>query len=203
MAQADFTRIATNIGALNALQSLRNINGKLGVHQQRLSTGKRINSAADDPAGLTIATKMLARSEGLKVAMDNIGDAKNMLSVAEAGLGKITDILVQMRSKAEQAASDTLSSIERSAIQAQLSAYAEQITDVVNETRWNGVKLLDGTVDKRFQTGADEGEYTSWQLSQQHDASTLDVSEEVTTDTTTLVAGTGSSFTGQAAVAAL
>jgi len=175
MAQADFTRIATNIGALNALASLRTINNKLGIHQQRLSTGKRINSAADDPAGLTIATKMLARSEGLKVALDNIGDAKNMLSVAEAGLGKITDILVQMRSKAEQAASDTLGASERAAIQSQLESFAEQIDNVVNETKWNGVKLLDGTVNKRFQTGADEGEYTTWQLSQQHTASVLNV----------------------------
>jgi flagellin len=181
MAQADFTRIATNIGALNALASLRTINSKLGVHQQRLSTGKRINSAADDPAGLTIATKMLARSEGLKVALDNIGDAKNMLSVAEAGLGKLTDILVTMRSKAEQAASDTLGASERAAIQAQLQSYAEQIDNVVSETKWNGVKLLDGTVNKRFQTGADEGEYTTWQLSQEHTAKQLGVAETYTT----------------------
>ena len=175
MAQADFTRIATNIGALNALQSLRTINTELGVHQQRLSTGKRINSAADDPAGLTIATKMLARSEGLNVALDNIGDAKNMLSVAEAGLGKMTDILVSMRSKAEQAASDTLGASERAAIQSQLSSYAEQLDDIVNETKWNGVKLLDGTVNKRFQTGADEGEFTDWVLSPEHTAGNLGV----------------------------
>lgn len=177
MAQADFTRIATNIGALNALQSLRQINSDLGVHQQRLSTGKRINSAEDDPAGLTIATKMLARSEGLSVALDNIGDAKNMMAVAEAGLGKITDILVEMRSKAEQAASDTLGSSERAAIASQLEAYSEQIDDIVDETKWNGVKLLDGTVDKHFQTGADEGEYTQWQLVQEHTADTLNISE--------------------------
>ncbi len=177
MAQADFTRIATNIGALNALQSLRQINTDLGVHQQRLSTGKRINSAEDDPAGLTIATKMLARTEGLKVALDNIGDAKNMMAVAEAGLGKITDILVEMRSKAEQAASDTLGSSERAAIASQLESYAEQIDDIVDETKWNGVKLLDGTVNKHFQTGADEGEYTVWQLIQEHTADTLNISE--------------------------
>jgi flagellin len=121
---------------------------------------------------------MLARSEGLKVALDNIGDAKNMLSVAEAGLGKITDILVQMRSKSEQAASDTLGASERAAIASQLESYAEQIDDVVNETKWNGVKLLDGTVNKRFQTGADEGEFTAWQLSQEHTAGVLNVSEE-------------------------
>ena len=101
MAQADFTRIATNIGALNALQSLRSINQQLGIHQQRLASGKRINSAADDPAGLTIATKFLSRAEGMKVALDNIGDAKNLLSVAESGVSRINDILIQMRNKGE------------------------------------------------------------------------------------------------------
>ena len=108
MANVDVTRIAGNIGALNALNSLQNINKQLALHQTRLSSGKRINSAADDPAGLTIATKMMARSEGMKVVVDNIGDASNMLSVAESGLSKMNDILVQMRNKAEQAASDTL-----------------------------------------------------------------------------------------------
>ncbi|MCL4294676.1 MAG: flagellin [Anaerolineae bacterium] len=179
MAQADFSRIASNIGALNALNSLNNINAKLGVHQQRLATGKRINSAKDDPAGLTIATKMKARSEGLKVAMDNIADANNMLSVAEAGMSKITDILVTMRSKAEQAASDTLGASERAAIQSQLSSFAEQITDLVNETKWNGTQLLDGTANKRFQTGADNGEYTTWSLTDKQDATSLGVSEVV------------------------
>ena len=82
MANVDVTRIASNIGALNALNSLQSINAKLALHQTRLSTGKRINSAADDPAGLTIATKMLARSEGLKVALSTIGDAKNLLADA-------------------------------------------------------------------------------------------------------------------------
>lgn len=160
MAQADFTRIASNIGALNALYSLRKTNGLLGMHQTRLATGRRINSAEEDPAGLSIATKMNARSEGLKVALDNIGDAKNMLSVAEAGLQKISDILVQMRTKAEQAASDTLGSAERAAIQSQLDAWAEEINSIVDTTKWNGQKLLDGlraftgnTVT--FQVGAD------------------------------------------------
>ena len=180
MAQADFTRIATNIGALNALQSLRTINNKLGIHQQRLSTGKRINSAADDPAGLTIATKMFARAEGLKVALDNIGDAKNLLSVAEAGLSKLTDILVNMRSNAERAASDTLGVTERDAIASQLESFAQQIDNIVAETKWNGVQLLNGNVSKQFQTGVDEFEHTIWQLTQEHTGEELGVSMKYT-----------------------
>ncbi len=176
MSNVDLTRIASNIGALNSLNSLMNINKSLSNHQTRLSSGKRINSAADDPAGLTIATKMLARSEGMKMALSNIGDAKNMLSVAESGLSKMNDILIQMRSKAEQAASDTLGSTERAAIATQLSAYANQIDSMVTETKWNSVQLLDGTVNKRFQTGVDDGEYTTWALTDKFDPTTLGIS---------------------------
>ena len=179
MPTVDLTRIGSNIGAMYSLQSLLDINNKLAATQQRLSTGKRINSAADDPAGLTIATKMSARSEGLKVVQDNISDAQNMLSVAEGGLSKINDILVKMRAKATQAASDTLGATERQTIQSQLSQFAAQVDDLINETKWNGVQLLDGTASKTFQTGVDAGETTTWSLSEKHDATTLDISEHV------------------------
>jgi flagellin len=183
MATADFSRIASNIGALNALNSLNNINQKLGVHQQRLATGKRINSAADDPAGLTIATKLNARSEGLKVASDNIADAQNLLSVAESGLGRINDIMVQMRNKAEQAASDTLGDEEREAIVTQLSAYAEQIDDLVDQTTWNGTKLIDGDFTATFQTGSQKADTTDYDASQAVDVDELGIGEKVTSET--------------------
>jgi len=164
MAVADYSRVASNIGALNSLQSLRNVNTKLGIHQQRLATGKRINSAADDPAGLTIATKLNTRSEGLKQALDNIGDAKSLLSVAESGLSRINDLLTTMRNKAEQAASDTLGKDERDAVLTQLKEFATQIDDVVDQTEWNDNKLIDGsynTTALTFQTGADKGDTTT------------------------------------------
>jgi len=179
-----------------SLQSLLDINNKLAATQTRLSTGKRINSAADDPAGLTIATKMNARSEGLRVVSDNISDAKNMLSVAESGLSKLTDILVQMRSKANQAASDTLGTVERQTIQSQLESFAEQIDDIINETKWNGVKLLDGSVTKTFQTGVDEGETTTWSLSQKHDAYTLGVATSASATSLTSVSADDSFVSG-------
>ncbi len=193
MATVDITRIASNIGAMNSLNSLMNINAKLATHQTRLSTGKRINSASDDPAGLTIATKMLARSEGLKVTLDNIGDAKNMLSVAEGGLSKMSDIIIQMRNKAEQAASDTLGASERATIQTQLSSYAQQLQDVVDQTKWNGVKLLDNsTGNKSFQTGVDEGESTTWVLPNKLDPGVtgLNLSKQVVANATATSAGT-------------
>ncbi len=156
MADNDVTRIAGNIGAMNALYSLTNINKQLSVHQTRLATGKRINSAADDPAGLAISTKMMARSEGLKVALQNIGDAKNLLAVAESGLGRLNDILIQMRNKAEAAASETMGSAERAIVKDQLAAYSQQIDDIIDQTKWNSVGLLDGVKSSwTFQTGAD------------------------------------------------
>jgi flagellin len=165
MASVDVSRIGSNIGALNSLSALTTINNQLAVHQTRLATGKQINSAADDPAGLTIATKLNARSEGLKVALGNIGDAKNLLSVAESGLTRISDILVQMRNKAEQGASDTMGTEERSAIKTQMEALVAQIDDQVNQTTWNGKKLLDGLTSGfggtlTFQTGPDSSDTT-------------------------------------------
>jgi len=154
MAEIDVTRIAGNIGAMNALNSLNYINKQLAVHQTRLATGKRINSAADDPAGLTIATKMQSRSEGLKTALANIADAKNLLAVAESGLGRINDILVQMRNKVQAGGSDTMGAEERKAISDQVTAYLAQIDDLVSQTKWNGTTLIGGSA-LVFQTGAD------------------------------------------------
>lgn len=175
MAQADFTRISSNIAALNTLNSLRNINNKLGRAQLRLATGKRINQASDDPAGLTIALKMFARKEGLGAALGNIGDAKNMLAVAESGLSQMTEILTEMKAKATSAASDTMGVEERSAISAQLKSLAQQINDIVSETTWNDDGLLGGNVTKALQTGAGSTDITTWTLTQNHTATELNV----------------------------
>ncbi len=198
MANADLTRIAGNIGALNALNSLQNINKQLSLHQARLASGKQINSAADDPAGLSIATKMLARSEGLKTALNNIGDAQNMLSVAEDGMSKINDILVSMRSKAEQAASDTLGTTERQAIQTQLSAFAAQIDDIVSQTKWNSSQMLNGTVNKVFQTGADPNETISWVMGQSLNAQALGASSTAARGITAAASQGGVAVVGSA-----
>lgn len=181
MAQGDFSRINTNIGALNALNSLKAVQSKLGVHQLRLATGKRINEAADDPAGLTIATKFQYRASGLGVALDNIGDAKNMLAVAEGGLQKIKDILIKMRDKANAAASDSLGSSERAAIKSQLDQFGSEINDIVETTRWNNKRLLDGLTDFDgstvvFQVGVDTGSNERVSLSSFGSVKTTDLS---------------------------
>ncbi len=196
MANQDVTRIASNIGALNSLWALQTVNKQLGVAQTRLATGKRINSASDDPAGLTIATKLNARSQGLQVALSNIGDAKNLLAVAEAGVGRITDILVQMKNKASQAASDTMGTAERTAIKEQLNAYVEQIDDIVNQTAWNGNKLIDGTyltTALSFQTGADAADVTNVNglsnLSATEGTRNLGLATKATADSASVTAG--------------
>jgi len=124
----------------------------MGVHQLRLATGKRINSAADDAAGFTIASKLMVKSEGLGTALDNIGSAKNLMSVAEGHMNNIKDILTEMKSKAQQAANGTIGSDERAAILAELQEFNNQIDAEVGQAKWAGVDIL--KTDKTFQIGA-------------------------------------------------
>jgi len=142
MANVDVTRIAGNIGALNALNSLQTINNQLSVHQTRLATGRRINESADDPAGLSLATSFDIQRLGLKTVLNGIGDAKNLLNTAEGGLRKMQDILVKMKNKALEGQSGTIGTVEKQAIVDQLNAYAEEIDSIVEQTTWNGETLL-------------------------------------------------------------
>jgi flagellin len=151
MASGDLSRINTNIQAMNALNALNNVNSRMSVHQLRLATGKRINSAADDAAGFTIASKLKVKSEGLGTALDNIGSAKNLMTVAEGHMNNIKDILTEMKSKAQQAANGTIGSDERAAILSELQEFNNQIDAEVAQAQWAGVDIL-GT-DKTFQIG--------------------------------------------------
>jgi flagellin len=154
MAIGDSTRINTNIAAFNALNALKSINRSLEKSQLRLATGKRINEVADDPAGYVISTRLNARSRGLSVALDNVGTAKNVLAIAEGGLTNISDILITMKEKVTQAASDTLGSAERNAIKTEINQLTSEIDNIVNETTFNNISLLDGNYRNiSYQTG--------------------------------------------------
>lgn len=151
MASASLSRINTNIQAMNALNALNNVNQKMSVHQLRLATGKRINSAADDAAGFTIASKLMVKSKGLGTALDNIGSAKNLMTTAEGHMNNVKDILTEMKSKAQQAANGTIGADERNAILAELQEFNNQINAEVAQAQWAGVDIL--STDKTFQIG--------------------------------------------------
>lgn len=196
MPQIDFSRIASNIAALNSLNSLNMVNNRLAIAQTRLATGKRINSAADDPAGLRIALKFNARNEGLKVALGNLADAQNLLSTAESALQKISDILVQIRSKAEEAVQDSVGSEGRTAIANQIQDYLDEIDDIVERTKFNNTALISGSVNLTFQTGAESSETTVLSLSQNHTAAALNITLTTPSGNTAVTSSTTSFVTG-------
>jgi flagellin len=142
MAFGDLTRISTNLQSMSALRSLQNTNNELGMRQMRLATGSKINSAEDDSAGYSIASKLQSKVRGQAQALANVGDAKSMLTVAEGSLGTIMEILQTMKEKTVQAANDTLGSTERTAIDNQLTALAEEITDIITDTKFNSTSLF-------------------------------------------------------------
>lgn len=173
---ADISRIGTNVAALNSLHTLNKVNQKVTMHQMRISTGRRINNASDDPAGSTISVKLDARARGLGQALNNVGEAKNVLNIGEGGLNNIHDILLTMKEKVTQAASDSLGSAERTAIATQLTDFASEIDRIVSESTFNGDTLLDGTFNATFQSGAETTDVLNVTISQDHDASALGVS---------------------------
>jgi flagellin len=125
-----------------ALNSLQYVNSQLAIHQTRLATGKRINEAADDPAGMNMAITFDIRRNDMKIAISAIGDAKSLLSVAETGLRKINDILVKLKNKVMEAAGATIGDNERKAIAIQLNQYAQEIDQLVEASNWNGNDLI-------------------------------------------------------------
>ena len=148
------TTINTNIGALNALQNLDKANSTLSEAMDRLSSGLRINSAADDAAGSAIASKMESAVRSLDVAIRNSHDAISMTQTAEGALGEIENILQRVRELSVQASNSTLSSSDRTMIQSEVTALTAEIDKIAKTTNFNGVNLLDGNRNSvNFQIG--------------------------------------------------
>ena len=150
---SELMRIYSNVAAMQNMNSLAKISDAMGTHQMRLATGKKINSAADDPAGYQLARSLETRKRGLDVALQNVSQAKNVLNVAEGGYQNVMDILQTVKEKATQAADYSLSSTQRTSINNQVTALVAEIDDIVNETTFNGVSLVDGTYGGAFHTG--------------------------------------------------
>ncbi len=149
--------IFTNVNALRATNALVNNGRTLSLAMQQLSTGKRINSAADDSAGLAMSESMTAQIRGLDMAVRNANDAISMLQTADGALVAQTDMLQRMRELAVQSASDTVSSTERTYLSTEYTALISQLDAVGNNTEWNGMAILSGTGQ---QISSTSGEYT-------------------------------------------
>ena len=159
MSFGDLTRINTNLQAMSALNALQRVNGEMGLRQLRLATGSRINRAEDDSAGYTIAKKLQARVRGQEKALQNIGDAKSMLTVAEGSLNSIMDILQTMKEKAVQAANDTMGTDERTAIESELHELSNELGDILSSSTFNGTSLFSSSnVALTFQVNAENGD---------------------------------------------
>ena len=138
-------RIYHNIPALTAYNSLNSTNNAMEKTIEKLSTGLRINSAADDAAGFAISEKMRSQISGLEIAIRNTQDATSMLQVAEGALGETNSMLQRMRELAVQASNDTLTSQDRSYIQLEIDQLADQIDRIAKTTQFNKKRLLDGS----------------------------------------------------------
>jgi flagellin len=151
--------INTNTKALAAQGSLSNVNNKLAVSMERLSTGLRINSAKDDAAGLAITNRMTSDIRGFAVAIRNANDGLSMAQTAEGAIGQVTDMLQRMRELAVQASNGSMNADNRAASQLEVAQLKAQIDDVAKQTNFNSIKLLDGSAGAiKLQTGVRAGE---------------------------------------------
>jgi len=152
-------RINTNIAALNSYNQLKNTQNNLSKSLSRLSSGKRINGAADDAAGLAISEKMKSQTRGLAQAQRNAQDGISMIQTAEGALKESHSILQRMRELAVQSANDTNTDADRFEIQKEVNQLTEELTRIGNNTEFNTQNLLDGTLtDAKFQIGSNQGQ---------------------------------------------
>lgn len=148
-------QINHNISAVIANNQLRKSEDKLTNSVQRLSSGLKINCAADDPSGMAISQKMRTQIRGLDRASDNANDGVSVLQTAEGGLTEVHSILQRMRELAVQSANGTYTVEDREAIQAEIDSLSEEINRISTDTQFNNVSLLDGSIDKRGYSNMD------------------------------------------------
>jgi flagellin len=151
-------RIQHNIEALNAHRQLEHTSGKLSKAMERLSSGYRINRAADDAAGLAISEKMRGQIRGLSQAQRNLQDAVSMVQTAEGTLQEVHSMLQRIRELAVQYKNGTLSATNRAALQSEVNQLASEIERLGNSADFNGIKLLNAATTISFQVGANDGE---------------------------------------------
>ena len=137
--------VNTNIGASVAQAALTRNDRALNTAMEQLSTGKKINSAGDNAAGLAISSRMTSQIRGLNAAINNANDAISMINTAEGALDEITNMLQRMRELAVQAGTGTTDSADRTYLNSEFSALRNEIDRIVDNTQWNGRNILDGS----------------------------------------------------------
>ena len=148
--------VNTNVGSLNAQRSLTASASELKTAMERLSSGKKINSAADDAAGFAIAERMTAQIRGLNMATKNANDGLSMLAVIENATNDVTDMLHRMRELAVQATNDTNGSQDKAYLNGEVSQLLQEIDRVASQTQYNGQTVLNGDfVNKSIQVGTE------------------------------------------------
>ena len=152
--------INTNVGALKAASASYSVNKSMETSMQRLSTGKRINSSADDAAGSAIVNRMTAEIQGLKQSIRNASDAQAMLGTAEGAIEEIQIMLLRLRELAVQSSNGTNSTTDRTSIEAEAQSLEAEITRIADNTTWAGLNLLNGDLSGgvTFQLGSDSGQ---------------------------------------------
>jgi len=156
--------VNTNVSSLNAQRMLNNSGDNLDVSFQRLSSGQRINSAADDAAGLQISDRLTSQINGLNQAVRNANDGISLAQTAEGALDETTSMLQRMRTLSIQAANGSNSDKDRVAIQQEVAQLSEEINRVAATTTFGGENLLDGTYQGIFQVGADANQTISFTM---------------------------------------
>ena len=174
------TVINTNTAALRAQNGSRVANQALQTAMERLSTGKRINSAKDDAAGLAISSSMTSQIRGMNQAIRNANDGISLAQTADGALNEVTNMLQRIRELAVQSASGTYSDDDRANLQAEVAELGAQIDDIVGNTKFNGVAVFgSGDVTVSIQTGYGSSDQTDLVISglDVSDASGADISD--------------------------
>jgi flagellin len=163
--------VNTNVSALNAQRQLADVGSNLSTSFERLSSGFRINSAADDAAGLQISNRLTSQVEGLNQAVRNANDAISLTQTAEGALDEVTNSLQRIRTLAIQSQNGINSSADRTALQQEVTALVNEISRVATDTQFAGVDILTGGFSAAFLVGANAGQTISVNLSTSNGAS--------------------------------
>ncbi|UQA50524.1 flagellin [Vibrio sp. ED002] len=157
--------VNTNVAALVAQRHLTSATDMLNQSMERLSSGKRINSAKDDAAGLQISNRLQSQMRGLDVAVRNANDGISIMQTAEGAMNEVTNIMQRMRDLSLQSANGSNSKAERTALQEEVSALNDELNRIAETTSFGGRKLLNGSFGKSaFQIGAASGEAVQVEL---------------------------------------